>query len=197
MIEFYKNNDMKEYFEFLENFVWATVAVDKSHAMLLYGMITSHKPDTILELGIGSGFITKTILYAIKYNGKGNLTSVDNWNDWSGKEPNHIQELRNMGVNIIAPIDEEIFIRENKNKYDVIIVDGNHRHGGEWADKVLEMLNPNGFLFAHDVEHPNYPTLKNYQILANKFGYSNYTFSKSSRDDEYCWRGWIMINKNK
>ena len=186
---------MKQFFDFFDNFDWHSVAVDKSHTMLLYGVILSHKPKTILEIGIGSGVVTKTIQYAINYNQMGKLTSVDSWHDWQGKEPDHIPQLREMGVNIISPIPEQEFVNSCNEKFDIIVVDGDHQRGGLWADKVLSLLNGGGFLFAHDVDLPQYKTLKNYITLSNQNNYFNHTFKENSREDEWCHRGWLMINK--
>jgi hypothetical protein len=38
---------MKQFFDFFDNFDWHSVMVDKSHTILLYGVILSHKPKTI------------------------------------------------------------------------------------------------------------------------------------------------------
>lgn len=54
------------------------VAVDVNHTILLFGLLISAKPKTVLGVGIGSGLVTRTILSALRYNGVGSLTSVDN-----------------------------------------------------------------------------------------------------------------------
>ena len=73
---------MNTYFDMINNFEWKSVAIDKAHSALLYGTVLSAKPKTLLEIGIGSGFVTKTLLAGIKYNAVGKLISVDSWNDW-------------------------------------------------------------------------------------------------------------------
>jgi len=187
---------VNNFYKFLGNFVWTPVAIDKAHTALIYGMVLSTKPKLILELGIGSGFITKTVLYALGYNGVGNLTSVDNWHDWQGKEPKHIKELRELGCNVVAPIEEETFVKSNQDKrYDIIIVDGNHRQGGNWAHLVYNMLNDNGILFAHDVRMPQYPTLRRYEDVAGQHKDFYTVFNVNSRQDEMCNRGLLMIMK--
>jgi predicted O-methyltransferase YrrM len=193
---------VNEFFDFWENFEWekwnrnpSNVAIDKCHAMLIYGFILSQKPEEVLELGVGSGLVTKTIAYALKYNKKGNLTSIDNWAEWNGQEPSHIEELRQMGVKIVAPIQEKDFILNETKKYDVIISDADHKNSGKWADKVYDLLNNGGTIFAHDVERECWSTLKEYVEIAKNKNYEFTIFNKSSLDEEYCWRGLLMAKK--
>ena len=186
---------MNDFMQFWDSFEWKPVAVDKCHAILLYGIITSIKPDNVLEIGIGSGFITKTILHALNYNGKGHLKSVDNWYDWRGKEPKHVQELRDMGCNIVAPIEEEVFVKSEKKTYDIIMVDGNHNEGGNWAEDTYRLLNDGGMLFAHDVDQERYPTLKRYIEIAKERKYNFSVFNKNSLNNEECDRGLLMVKK--
>lgn len=171
---------------------WTPVSIDKCHASLIYGTAVSLKPTTILELGIGAGFITKMLLSAIEYNRIGSLTSVDNWHDWNGNEPGHIAELRKRGCNVVVA-EERNFVISCRAKYDLIVVDGNHRQGGEWADKVIKMLSSGGILFAHDVDMEQYAGLKRYEVLAKQLGLTYLKFNRNSLDDEMCNRGLAMI----
>ena len=54
------------------------IAIDDPHAMLIFGLAISHKPEQVLEIGVGSGFLTQTLLNAVEYNQRGILTCVDN-----------------------------------------------------------------------------------------------------------------------
>lgn len=188
---------IKEFSDFIDSWDWNPVSIDKNHALLLYGVLTSLKPQTVLEIGIGAGFTSQTILHALKYNGTGNLTCVDNWYDWKGKEPEHAKQLRNMGAEIIAPVSEEEFVKHHKTTYDVVFVDGDHNNGGKWAEKTYDLVKPGGTLFAHDVLMESYPTLTRFQELAEERGYMNITFDKKSKSTEWCHRGLIMVVKNK
>ena len=50
-------------------------AIDSAHGMLILGCLMSSKSKNILEIGIGTGFITNMLLNAIEYNQIGHLTS--------------------------------------------------------------------------------------------------------------------------
>jgi len=67
-------------------------AIDVPHGMLILGALISSKPKNILEIGIGTGFITNLLLDGISYNEIGDLTSVDNFHDLGGNLPNIVFE---------------------------------------------------------------------------------------------------------
>jgi predicted O-methyltransferase YrrM len=166
--------------------------IDKNHVSLIYSNMICHKPDTILEIGIGTGLVTYSLLYGRQYNGKGEITSVDNWHDWDGIEPPEIDNLRKNGVRIITS-NEEYFVRNCQDKFDFIVVDGDHSFGHEWADVIVGLLNPGGVLFSHDVRL--FPKLSIYEDIAKNHGLSYKIFDKSSRPDDRCDRGFIIIYK--
>lgn len=186
---------LSEYGNYIENFEWSPVAVDKAHAMLLFGVVASHKPKKVLEIGIGSGFITNTILKALEYNKQGNLTCVDSWNDWNGIEPNHIDSLRKRGAKIIKSLEQKFVESEEKEKYDIIIADGDHRRSHLWAEKTYELAKSNGILFFHDVTMNAYPKLKRFIEIADEKNYTNLLFNQSSLPEEMCERGWLLVRK--
>ena len=73
-------------------------AMDKAHIQFIIGLVSAMKPQRVLELGIGSGFLTNSLIYALNYNQAGRLTSVDNWHDTAGREPDIADEIRKAGV---------------------------------------------------------------------------------------------------
>ena len=55
------------------------VKIDVVHAHLISGLVASHKSEKILELGVGGGGATDSILASIDYNGNNpSYTLVDN-----------------------------------------------------------------------------------------------------------------------
>lgn len=174
------------------------VAIDRAHAVLLMGMVLSRKPRDILELGVGSGFVTKTLLQGVRFNGVGTITAVDNWLDWSGEEPPLIAELRAQGVNVVAPMEEETFVHTAADDaYDLMVSDADHRRSGTWIDEHLRIVRHDGFMFFHDTNHlDRFKTLGLVEKRLRELGLPFYHFTESSRPDERCDRGWLFaINK--
>lgn len=175
-------------------------AIDIPHGMLIFSTLLSAKPLNILEIGIGTGFITNLILEGINYNQLGQLTSIDNFHDLGGNLPNStLEQLKTKSnIKIIAPIEEREFVfKSSENEFDFLVSDGDHLHAGEWADQIFKIMKPNSFMFFHDVNNPGYPNLMNYKILAEKYNKPNFLFTRSSRKDEECERGLLMVVNNK
>src|SRR5262245_1770788 len=70
------------------------IAIDRAHNIFVIGAVLSKKPRNVLELGIGTGYLTMSLVHALRYNQMGQLTSVDNWFDTHGLEPKLADELR-------------------------------------------------------------------------------------------------------
>jgi hypothetical protein len=83
-------------------------AVDCAHNMFIIGTVLSKKPNSVLELGVGSGYLTTSLIHALRYNQTGTLTSVDNWFDTHGIEPKLGGELRAAGVNVVSSGEEDL-----------------------------------------------------------------------------------------
>ena len=125
-------------------------AIDVPHGMLILGALLSAKPKNVLEIGIGTGFITNLLLDGISYNQIGELTSIDNFHDLGGNLPNStLENLKTKpNIKIIAPIEEKDFVFSiEENQFDLTV----HRYverksgvvGVEFADALV------GFEQAH------------------------------------------------
>src|ERR1700737_3863644 len=96
-------HELAPYFHLLSSFDNSNVvAIDLAHNVFLVGAVLARKPERVLELGIGSGYVTTSLLHALRFNRKGRLTSVDNWFDWGGAEPAFVAPLRTAGVNVVV-----------------------------------------------------------------------------------------------
>jgi predicted O-methyltransferase YrrM len=189
-------NELAQYFQFLSHFQADQRALDVSHSLFLFGAVLSKKPERILELGIGTGLVTLSLVAAAKFNGKGHITSVDNWFDWNGKEPPGIDQLRKHGVAVIVD-SEQAFLRKcPSDQYDVLISDADHFNSGNWLSEHLRVTRNDAFLFFHDTNSPEWPTLFTIQQRISHL--PHYHFTENSRPDERCSRGWLfVINKKK
>ena len=78
---------LKHYFDYLAAFDTAEIrSVDRCHNIFLIGSVLSKKPRNILELGIGTGSLTVSMIYALRYNGARSrqvlmrfVTAVSRW----------------------------------------------------------------------------------------------------------------------
>jgi len=180
-------------------------AVDDCHLDLVYGLIRSHKPDKVLELGVGSGRTTAVLIKALKKNGNiKKLTLVDNWIDWKGDKPTHIQELEEY-IDIIE-CDEMKFIFSCNQSFDFIFSDADHWNTDKWFDYVYDrILSDNGILIYHDVSHEEnfpkhelrFPNLENILIKCKQRGISHVHLDKCSNSEERCYRGFLVIFKSQ
>lgn len=112
----------------------------------------SRKPENVLELGIGSGYVTMSLLHALRFNGRGKLTSVDSWFDWRGVEPPGVANLRGAGVNVVTSGEEEFVRAAPADAYDLLVSDADHFRSHLWLDQHLRIVAHDGFLFFHDTE---------------------------------------------
>lgn len=191
------------------------VEIDICHAHLIDGLVRSSKPERILECGFGGGRSHRAIAHAAKYNeNMPHYTLVDSWHDWGGDMPpevhavikehqlNHI--TKDAKVNVFKSftthsMTEQQFIdcaRKDTIKYDFIMMDADHQHSHEWAEQVCdELLTSPGILIYHDVDgsYPGLATLPG--LLRHKPGYDTVVFNKSTREDEECKRGLLVVFK--
>ena len=117
-------------------------AIDSAHGMLILGALMSSKSKNVLEIGIGTGFITNMLLNAIEYNKIGHLTSVDNFHDLGGNLPNQTLDIlkTKQNIKIIAPMEEKDFVFScEENSFDFLVSDGDHLHAGEWVDQIFKI----------------------------------------------------------
>jgi predicted O-methyltransferase YrrM len=170
-------------------------AIDLNHNLLLMGAVMSKKPETVLELGIGTGLASWSILTALKYNERGRLVCVDNWHDSGGIEPGHVAPIRQAGAEIVVS-DEESFVKScPSDSFDLLVSDADHTRSGLWLEEHLRIVKDNGFLFFHDTNNPAWPTL--HSIPGRVSHLPHHHFTENSRADERCQRGWLWVINRK
>ncbi len=168
------------------------VMMDQNHISLIASLVLCSKPSSILELGIGSGAVTKAVLDAVAYNQHpATMTCVDNFMDWGGVEP---PGIRSLPVDLVISSERD-FIESCHLRYDMIISDADHDHADEWIDKTLALLEPGGIIIYHDITNPSYSNLAKIPDRIRELGWSHVVFNKSTRDDERCQRGLLVVFK--
>ena len=183
-------------------------AVDQCHLDLTYGLIRAHKPKKVLEIGVGSGRTTATLIKGIHDNGDASnttITLVDNWVDWNGTKPTEILDEIQSHVQIIeAP--ERDFVFTTRDQWDFIFSDADHWNTDKWFDYVYDkLLRPHGILIYHDVskkegfpeDELRFPNLYNILIKVRERGIAHMHFDRCSTKDERCFRGFLVIFKSQ
>lgn len=191
---------LNDYFQILTSadYTASTVAIDRCHNLFMMGALLSRKPDDVLELGIGSGFVTLSLIHGLRYNGKGKLTCVDNWTDARGGSMDDIMaNLRLAGVNVVAPMEEKSFLTScPSDSFDFLVSDADHLNSGTWVDEHLRVVRSGGFLFFHDTNDlERYPNMALITKRVQELNLFHYHFTQSSRPDEQCERGWLFVVK--
>jgi glycosyltransferase involved in cell wall biosynthesis len=192
--------NLRHYFDHILTFDYSDPsAVDCCHNLFLIGAVLSKKPDNILELGIGAGSLTIGLIHALRYNGKGKLTCVDNWFDWGGHEPAGIEKVRAAGVNVVAPIDEAQFVKDcPTDAYDFLISDADAFLSGLWIDEHLRVTADKGFMFFRNTNRSaDLPHLARIEKRLQELGLYYYHFTEKSRPDEHCDAGWLFAINDK
>ena len=187
--------NLRKYFLHILNFEHNNRgAVDRCHNLFITGAVLSRKPRNVLELGIGTGYLTWSLIYALRYNGMGQLTCVDNWFDWGMTEPGGVDEIRAAGVQVIAPVSEEEFVKQSPDDaYDFLISDADQFLSGLWIDDLLRICQDNAFMFFRNTNRQ--ADLSNLQLIEKRIkelGLHHYHFTETSRDDERCHMGWLF-----
>jgi len=174
------------------------VAIDLAHNVFLVGAVLARKPENVLELGVGSGYVTNSLMHALRFNRKGRLTSVDNWFDWRGVEPAGVANLRAAGVNVITSGEEEFVRAAPSDAYDFLVSDADHFRSGAWLDQHVRIVQHDGFMFFHDTnQQPMFPSLGTIEGQIKERGLPHFHFKESSRPDERCQRGWLFVINKK
>jgi predicted O-methyltransferase YrrM len=171
------------------------IKIDSNHVDLLYGLLVSAKPKTILEFGLGRAVATDRILSAILYNGiPVRYTVVDNWKDFGGTIPGEARTYA-LRVNLVTE-DEGRYIAATNERYDFILCDGDHFNSEKYFDDVYDrLLNSPGIVVYHDVVGAEFPNLHSIPRRARERGLSSVVFDKPTRPDEHCERGLLVVFK--
>ena len=191
-------NELAGYFQLLARGNPSAAAIDIAHNLFLVGAAVAKKPSRLLELGIGSAFVTQSLLHALRFNGKGRLTSVDNWLDWNGSPPPFVDGLRSAGVNVIVASEEEFVRASPDDAYDFLVSDADHFNSAAWLDQHLRIVEHDGFLFFHDTNQPRrFAGLATIERQISERGLPHFHFKESSRPEERCERGWLFVVNKK
>jgi SAM-dependent methyltransferase len=180
-------NNVVDYVKFLSDYKVDSSSVDFCHNLLIFSTILSYKPQNILEVGYGSGFVTHSIIEAIKINNIGKLTLVDNWRDWNYKIPNFINNLDN-NIDLITSEEIDFISCCNDNLYDIVVQDASHKNFNNIFHNYKRITKNKGIIFFHDSSMFDLNFIKDNSFV---------NFNKSTIFGERCDRGFLMFINNK
>ena len=163
------------------------------YGRFIYAFAYHYRPARIVELGSYAGGTSIGWGAAIRDNGLGELTCIDNDTYCQGTYPEVTREnLRSVGLSdqqfelrcgdskqLIPAVSQEL-----ARQVDIYLVDADHTYEGALADMQngLPMLRDGGFMLVHDVdrsrkmdeetsEHPH-PVYEAFQEFVGRQGYS-------------------------
>ena len=128
---------------------WGMGAIFGVEGQTLYALIRALKPETVVEIGSGTGCSATHIALALKANGRGHLTTVDRGN--TPQIPADLLDYVTIqagdGINYLALLPD--------NSVDFILEDADHTADMCHAigELVKTKLKPGGVLLVHDIAH--------------------------------------------
>ena len=149
----------------------------------LYALINALQPQAVLEIGTHIGASTHYMARALARGGKGLLTTVD---IYDVNDPAHgawraaglpqsprdcAQRLGTAGRVRFVTAPAQDFMRDARERYDFIFLDGDHRAPAVYAElsAALALLNPGGVILLHDYYPGAAPLFADGTIIAGPF----------------------------
>ena len=122
--------------------------------LLIYALITSLRPEHVLEIGTAHGGLAAIICAALEHNGTGQLTMID---PEPTITPNTWERLGNRAHLITAYSPQGLPSVEGDLRFDFVFVDGDHSVEGVARDLegVLPLLNAPAYILFHDAHIPD------------------------------------------
>lgn len=136
---------------------WPIGSIWAVEGKTLYALVRALKPARALELGTYHGCSATHLATALRANGSGSLTCVDNGAD--AHRLAHIGHLIPGGFdNLITLVDADMtaYAETTTESYDFIFEDGMHstpQVQAVWTAAIRGMLNPCGVIVSHDAAH--------------------------------------------
>lgn len=128
---------------------WGAGAIWSVEGQTLHALIRALKPDSVVEIGSGTGCSSNHIASALKANGHGHLVTIDR-----GNTPRIADDLKPF-VTVLGEDAINWLALAPDNSIDFILEDADHSEAlcnviGELAKTKLK---PGGVLMAHDAAH--------------------------------------------
>jgi predicted O-methyltransferase YrrM len=135
--------------------------ISPAEGLWVYDLCRRLKPANTLEIGLAYGFSTLYFLAALRENGQGKHTAVDPFQSyWKGIG---MSQASRVGMSDHFSLVEErsfpalIHFADQRKKFDVILIDGNHRFDDVLVDFTLsaELCPIGGYVVCDDMWMPS------------------------------------------
>jgi len=134
--------------------------------LFLFSLVRMVKPNSIVEIGVSQGHLTTWLALALKLNGKGKLTSVDNWSRAHGGQARGadpaMRRLResNLGLEEVVTFVESDSVAyletQSPKSVDFVWIDGDHSFEGALSDIIQGAIVTKKLMGVHDTNQ-TYP----------------------------------------
>lgn len=130
-----------------------------AYVLVLYEIVLESRPGLVLEIGVGTkGQSTRTILSALKENGRGRLVSVDD-RDGSRKIDSGFSDYWKFicGDSHSDRVCNAVKEIVGDGKIDILFIDGDHSYEGVKRDfeTYAPMVKERGLVLMHDITNKN------------------------------------------
>lgn len=173
------------------------VRMDDCHIELVCAVMMAAKPQSIVEIGLGSGALTMALIsLSFRIGHPVSITVVDGFNDWNFERPAGLSAIEPWVL--LRKMDERDFVQGSRaagDLYDFVISDADHAHTGEWAEDTCEIVTPGGILIFHDSDSVHCPSVRHAVNVARRSGMQELLFNKNSLPNERCHRGISILQK--
>lgn len=135
--------------------LWPMGSLWGVEGQILYALIRYFKPETVVQIGGWAGASAAHLALAVKANGKGHVTSVDNGGDGNTEHGNLLPKELQEYVTLIWANGEDWLAEQPDHSIDLMFEDASH--ATELVEKLTKLafdkVTLGGLLINHDAAH--------------------------------------------
>lgn len=134
---------------------WPMGSLYGVEGQMLYALIRWLKPDSVVQIGGWAGCSAAHLASAVKANGKGHVTSVDNGGDGNTEHGNLLPKELAEYVTLIWANGEDWLAQQPDGSIGLMFEDASHATElvAKLSALALDKVQPGGLLVNHDAAH--------------------------------------------
>jgi predicted O-methyltransferase YrrM len=135
--------------------LWPMGSLYAEEGQMLYALIRWLKPDSVVQIGGWAGCSATHLAMAVKANGKGHVTSVDNGGDGNTEHGNLLPKELAEYVTLVWANGEDWLANQPDGSIGLMFEDASHATElvAKLSELALKKLQPGGLLVNHDAAH--------------------------------------------